>query len=89
MPTINLQITDTAAGGVAVHHSFRPAVGHPLSPAQSYALDLIAQIHRTWGAGSVMLCDALAPPAPEQQSVSPTPAYRWMDSEDTEGGACD
>lgn len=69
MATIHLQIIDTASGGVAVHHSFRPAVGHPLSPAQGYALDLIAQIHRTWGAGSVVLTTQ-----PPPQPTAPAPA---------------
>ena len=49
MPSITLTLTDTPAGGVSVASSFRPAIGHPCSPAQSYALDILARTRKEWG----------------------------------------
>lgn len=59
MPSITLTLTDTPAGGVSVASSFRPAIGHPCSPAQSYALDIMARTRKDWGLPPEV--DALAP----------------------------
>lgn len=47
--TITITLTDTPTGGVSVRSDFRPAVGHPLSPAQMAALDIINRTAREWG----------------------------------------
>lgn len=49
MPSVTITLTDTPNGGVAVHSSFHPRIGQPLTPCQQYALDVIARTHRTWG----------------------------------------
>lgn len=49
MPDITLTLSDTPDGGVAIHSSFRPAVGNPCSPAQGYALEIISRTHKAWG----------------------------------------
>lgn len=49
MPSINLTLTDTPAGGVSVATSFRPAISHPCSPAQSYALEILARTREDLG----------------------------------------
>ncbi len=48
MPSVTITLTDTP-NGVACHSSFKPAVGNPCSPAQSYALEIINRTHRQWG----------------------------------------
>ncbi len=49
MATITLTLTDTPNGSVALHSSFCPAVGHPLSPAQAHALDIVSRTRKQWG----------------------------------------
>lgn len=49
MATITLILTDTPSAGVSIRSDFRPAVGHPITPAQAQALDLIASTHSRWG----------------------------------------
>ena len=49
MPSITLTLTDTPAGGVSLASSFRPAIGHPCSAAQAYALDIMARTRKDWG----------------------------------------
>lgn len=49
MPSITLTLTDTPQGAVAIHSSFKPAVGNPCSPAQAVALDIISRTHKQWG----------------------------------------
>ena len=49
MPSITITLSDTPDGGVAVHSDFKPAVGMPLSPAQSAALDIVARTGKQWG----------------------------------------
>ena len=49
MPTVTLTLTDTPHGGVAIHSSYIPAVGHPCSPAQDAALEIIKRTHKEWG----------------------------------------
>jgi len=49
MPSVTITLTDTPNGGVAIHSDFRPAVGHPCSPAQSAALDIISRTRRHYG----------------------------------------
>ncbi|PRD68747.1 hypothetical protein C6P61_09605 [Malikia spinosa] len=49
MPSITLTLTDTPAGGVSVATSFRPAISHPCSPAQSYALEILARTRQDLG----------------------------------------
>lgn len=49
MPQITLTLSDTPNGAVSIHSSFRPAVGHPCSPAQATALDMITRTQKQWG----------------------------------------
>ncbi len=49
MPTVIITLTDTPAGGVAVHSDFRPAIGAKCSLAQSAALDIISRTKRHYG----------------------------------------
>lgn len=49
MPTVTLTLTDTPTGGVAIRSDFVPAVGNPITPAQSAALDIIARTRKEWG----------------------------------------
>lgn len=49
MPSITITLTDTPSGGVAIHSDYKPAVGHPCSPAQSAALEVINRTHKQWG----------------------------------------
>ena len=49
MPSITITLTDTPAGGVAIHTDFKPAIGSPCSPAQSAVLDIMARTKRDWG----------------------------------------
>ena len=48
MPSVTITLTDTPAGGIAVHSDFKPAIGTPCSAAQSAALDAINRINRDW-----------------------------------------
>ena len=49
MPVITLTLRDTPSGAVAIHSSFKPAVGHPISPAQGHALEVINRTLNQWG----------------------------------------
>lgn len=49
MPSITITLTDTPAGGVAIHTDFKPAIGAPCSPAQAAVLDIMARTKRDWG----------------------------------------
>lgn len=49
MARITLTLTDTPAGGVAVQHDFKPAVGQRITPAQGHALEIINRTHQQWG----------------------------------------
>lgn len=49
MPTVTITLTDTPDGRVAIQHNFQPAAGHPCSPAQAAALDIINRTGRIWG----------------------------------------
>jgi len=49
MPSITLILCDTPNGGVSIHSSFKPAVGHPCSAAQAHALDILSCTHKQWG----------------------------------------
>ena len=49
MPTVIITLEDTPQGGVSIHSSFKPAVGNPVSPAQSHALEIINRTHKQWG----------------------------------------
>lgn len=49
MPSITITLSDTPTGGVSVHSDFKPAVGMPLSAAQSAALDIVARTSKQWG----------------------------------------
>lgn len=49
MPSITLILTDTPAGGVSLASSFRPAISHPCSPAQAYALDIMTRACKDLG----------------------------------------
>ena len=48
MPTVTITLEDTPQGGVSIHSSFKPAVGNPVSPAQSHALEIINRITLKW-----------------------------------------
>lgn len=64
MPSITLILSDTPAGGVSLASSFRPAIGHPCSAAQAYALDIMARTRKDWG-------------LPTQADTEPTPRTGW------------
>ena len=49
MATIVLTFTDTPNGAVAIHSTFKPAVGSACSPAQSHVLDILRLTHKQWG----------------------------------------
>jgi len=49
MPTITLTLTDTPTGGVSIQSDYKPAIGHPCSPAQGHALEIISRTHKQWG----------------------------------------
>ncbi len=46
--TVCLTLRDTPQGTVAVHSDFKPAIGHPATPAQSLALDMLRLTPRDW-----------------------------------------
>lgn len=48
MPEVTITLSDTPAGGVAIHTDFRPAIGAPCSAAQAAALDIIRATRRDW-----------------------------------------
>ena len=52
MPSVTITLTDTPAGGVAIHTDFKPAVGQPCSNAQAAALDIIARTRKDYGLDS-------------------------------------
>lgn len=82
MPTVTITLTDTPTGGVAIHHSFTPAVGQRLSPAEQHALDVIARTHRLFGidasAGGVTL-QRVADTNPGRRTLQHGPASFLMD----------
>jgi len=49
MASVTITITDTPAKGVSVHSDFAPAVGAPLTLAQSAGLDIYIRAARQWG----------------------------------------
>lgn len=49
MAHITMTLSDTPDGGVSIHTDFKPSVGNPCTPAQGYALDVIAKTHKQWG----------------------------------------
>lgn len=49
MPQVTITLSDTPAGGVAIHSSFAPAVGKACSPAQAAALEIINRTNKQWG----------------------------------------
>lgn len=49
MPKVVIELEDTPQGGVSIHTTYTPGVGHPLSPAQAAALDIINRTSREWG----------------------------------------
>ena len=49
MPSVTITLADTPTGGVSVHTDYQPAVGHPCSPAQSAALDVISRTRKDYG----------------------------------------
>ena len=50
MPRVVLTLDDdTPNRVVSIHSDFQPAVGHPLSPAQMAALDIIVRTNCEWG----------------------------------------
>lgn len=56
MAIVQLTLTDTP-GGVAIHSSFKPAIGTPCSPAQGHALEMINRTHKQWGELPVPTCE--------------------------------
>ena len=63
MPSITLTLTDTPDHTVAIHSSFVPAVGHPLSPAQLAALEIMLRTNREWGIKAKLGIDCNKPKA--------------------------
>ena len=59
MATVTFTLTDTPAGGVALHTDFKPAAGNPATPAQSTAMEIIARTRKQWVMEAVEL-NALA-----------------------------
>ncbi len=57
MATILLTLKDTAAGGVSIQTSFRPALGQACTPAQGHALDIISRTHKQWGLPTEPKCE--------------------------------
>ncbi|OGO99925.1 MAG: hypothetical protein A2Z93_14380 [Curvibacter sp. GWA2_64_110] len=57
MPTVTITLTDTPAGGVAIHTDFKPAIGAPCSAAQSAALDIITTTKRQWSGTTPLLAE--------------------------------
>lgn len=49
MATIVLTLRDTPTGAVAIHSSFKPAIGKSCTPAQGHALEMINRTHKQWG----------------------------------------
>lgn len=49
MPAVTITLTDTPAGGVAIHTDFKPAIGRSCSPAQSAALEIFNRTRKDWG----------------------------------------
>lgn len=68
MPAVTITLSDTPAGGVAVHTDFKPAIGAKCSAAQSAALDIISRTRKEWDGRS-----GHAGVAGVAQSPRPTP----------------
>lgn len=49
MPSVTITIADTPTGGVSMYTDFAPAVGRPISLAQSVALDALRRLAREYG----------------------------------------
>jgi len=49
MAAVTIVLSDTPTGGIAVYTDFVPAIGHPISPAQSAALEMINRTKKHWG----------------------------------------
>jgi len=49
MAEITITLRDTPTGGVAIHTTFKPAIGQPCTPAQGHALEIINRTHKQWG----------------------------------------
>ena len=49
MPQVIITLTDTPAGGVAVHTDFKPAIGARCTLAQSAALDIVSRTRKHYG----------------------------------------
>jgi hypothetical protein len=67
MAFILITLSDTPDGGVSIHSDFKPAIGMPLSPAQSAALDIVARTGKQWG-----IADGAAAQVAASQSVAET-----------------
>lgn len=57
MALIHMTIADTPTGGVAIHTTFKPAIGQPCSPAQGHALEIINRTHKQWGLVAAGVCE--------------------------------
>lgn len=68
MATIHLTLRDTPTGGVALGTDFHPAIGLPLTPAQAYALDILARTKKEWGGGTASTQAAAYAPAHNEGS---------------------
>ena len=49
MAEVTITLKDTPTGGVYAHSTYTPAVGHPLTPAQAAALEMMNRTTREWG----------------------------------------
>jgi hypothetical protein len=49
MASVTITITDTPAKGVSFHSNFEPAVGAPLTLAQTVGLDMYVRASHQWG----------------------------------------
>lgn len=61
MPHVTITLSDTPTGGVSIKTDFAPAVGHPISVAQSAALDILRRTRREYGLAQQVDTD-LPPP---------------------------
>lgn len=56
MADVHITLSDTPTGGVAISSDFRPAIGHPCTPAQGHALEIINRTNKQWGLAASTHC---------------------------------
>jgi len=81
MASVQITLTDTAAGGVSVHTSFQPGVGKPCTAAQSAALEIVNRTGKQWGVQPIHMeqpatCRCFVQAVQEQQKPKRTGACK-------------